>query len=178
MLVDEENNVKKIITKTDLIALIASRDIGNFTAHDYMTQKVITVRPEENANSIPELLTQYNISRVIVVCENKPIDIITTRDMISKGKYFGISSHRLKEIENRHLSSRIRILPFTAEDIMTSNPLILIEQQDSITNAARLMLGNQISGIPVVNKLQELVGIITKTDIIKAIVDFGTNKGQ
>lgn len=177
LLVDEKNNVKKIITKTDLIALIASRNVGSFTVRDYMTQKVVTVRPEDNVNSISELLTRYNISRVIVVRENRPVGIITTRDMLPKGNYFGVLSNRQKEFENRLLSSKIRI-PFAAEDIMTSNPLLVIEQEGSITEAAKLMIGNQISGIPVVNKLQELVGIITKTDIIKAIVDLGKNKVQ
>ena len=160
-----------------MIALIASRNLGNFTVHEYMTKKVITVRPESNVNSIPALLTRYNISRVIVVSENKPIGIITTRDMIPKGNYFGVLNNRPKEFENR-LSSFKRRIPFTAEDIMTSNPLLLIDQEESITDAAKLMIGNQISGIPVVNKLQELVGIITKTDIIKAIVDLGKNKDQ
>ena len=177
LVVDEENNVKKIMTKTDLIALIASRNLGNFTVRDYMIQKVITVRPEDNVNSIPVLLNRYNILRVIVVRENKPIGIITTRDMIPKGNYFGVLNNRSKEFENRLSSSKIRI-PFAAEDIMTSNPLLLVDQEGSIMDAAKLMIGNQISGIPVINKLQELVGIITKTDIIRAIVDLGKNKGQ
>jgi CBS domain-containing protein len=177
LLVDEENKVNKIITKTDLIALIASRNLGSFTVHEYMTKKVITVRPESNVNIIPSLLTRNNISRVIVVRENKPIGIITTRDMMPIGNNYGVLNNRPKEYKNR-LSSFKRRIPFTAEDIMTSNPLLLIDQEESITDAAKLMIGNQISGIPVVNKLQDLVGIITKTDIIKAIVDLGKNKDQ
>jgi CBS domain-containing protein len=122
-------------------------------------------------------LTRNNISRVIVVRENKPIGIITTRDMMPIGNNYGVLNNRPKEYKNR-LSSFKRRIPFTAEDIMTSNPLLLIDQEESITDAAKLMIGNQISGIPVVNKLQDLVGIITKTDIIKAIVDLGKNKDQ
>jgi len=38
------------------------------------------------------------------------------------------------------------------------------------------MIENRISGIPVVNNSQEIVGIITKTDIIKAIADMGRNE--
>lgn len=185
LLVDEENKVNKIITKTDLIALIASRNLSNFTVSEYMTKKVITVRPEDNVNLIPASLTRYNISRVIVLSKNKPIGIITTRDMIPRGNYFGVLNYsnkdRPKEFENitdnnRVSSSKIRI-PFAAEDIMTPNPL-LINQEASLMEAAKLMIGNNISGIPVVNDLQELVGIITKTDIIKAIVDSGKNKDQ
>jgi CBS domain-containing protein len=125
-------------------------------------------------------LTRYNISRVIVIRENKPIGIITTRDMMPKGSYFGVLNYSNKdgpkEFENGFSSSKTRV-PFAVEDIMTPNP-ILIDQEGSIRDAAKMMIGNQISGIPVVNNLQELVGIITKTDIIKAIVDLGKNKDQ
>lgn len=180
LLVDEEDKVNKIITKTDLIALVASHDLGSVAVREYMTQKVITVRPQDNVNIIPELLTRYNISRVIVIRENKPIGIITTRDMMPKGSYFGVLNYSNKdgpkEFENGFSSSKTRV-PFAVEDIMTPNP-ILIDQEGSIRDAAKIMIGNQISGIPVVNKLQELVGIITKTDIIKAIVDLGKNKDQ
>ena len=180
LLVDEEDKVNKIITKTDLIALVASHDLGSVAVREYMTQNVITVRPQDNVNIIPELLTRYNISRVIVIRENKPIGIITTRDMMPKGSYFGVLNYSNKdgpkEFENGFSSSKTRV-PFAVEDIMTANP-ILIDQEGSIRNAAKIMIGNQISGIPVVNKLQELVGIITKTDIIKAIVDLGKNKDQ
>lgn len=180
LLVDEEDKVNKIITKTDLIALVASHDLGSVAVREYMTQNVITVRPQDNVNIIPELLTRYNISRVIVIRENKPIGIITTRDMMPKGSYFGVLNYSNKdgpkEFENGFSSSKTRV-PFAVEDIMTANP-ILIDQEGSIRDAAKIMIGNQISGIPVVNKLQELVGIITKTDIIKAIVDLGKNKDQ
>ncbi len=178
LLEDEKNNVNKIITKTDLIALIASRNLNGFTVGEYMTKEVITVEPEDNVNIIPTLLAQHNISRVIVVRENKPIGVITTRDTIPKGNYFGVlnysNNNRTKEFENRFSSAKARI-PFTAKDIMTSNPVI-IYQKDSIMDAAKFMIGTQISGIPVVNKLQELVGVITKTDIIKAIVELGKRK--
>ena len=180
LLVDEEDKVNKIITKTDLIALVASHDLGSVAVREYMTQNVITVRPQDNVNIIPELLTRYNISRVIVIRENKPIGIITTRDMMPKGSYFGVLNYSNKdgpkEFENGFSSSKTRV-PFAVEDIMTPNP-ILIDQEGSIRDAAKMMIGNQISGIPVVNNLQELVGIITKTDIIKAIVDLGKNKDQ
>ena len=180
LLVDEEDKVNKIITKTDLIALVASHDLGSVAVREYMTQNVITVRPQDNVNIIPALLTRYNISRVIVIRENKPIGIITTRDMMPKGSYFGVLNYSNKdgpkEFENGFASYKTRVL-FAVEDIMTPNP-ILIDQEGSIRDAAKIMIGNQISGIPVVNNLQELVGIITKTDIIKAIVDLGKNKDQ
>ncbi len=185
LILDEENNVDKIITKTDIIALIASRNLDNFTVGEYMTKKVVTARPGENVTIIPLLMNQYNISRVVVVSENKPVGIITTRDLIPKGNYFGglnySNANQKKEFENiidnnKFLHSKIK-MPFAVVDIMTSDPIV-IDQDASLNEAAKAMIGNCISGIPVVNKSQEIVGIITKTDIIKAIADMGKSKDQ
>ena len=117
--------------------------------------------------------------------ENKPVGIITTRDMIPKGNYFGglnySNADQIKEFDNiinnnRFSNSKIK-MPFAVVDIMTSDPIV-IDQDASLNEAAKAMIGNCISGIPVVNKSQEIVGIITKTDIIKAIADLGKSKDQ
>jgi CBS domain-containing protein len=38
-----------------------------------------------------------------------------------------------------------------------------------LTEAAQIMSNNRISGLPVVNSVDNLVGIVTKTDITKAL---------
>ncbi len=58
---------------------------------------------------------------------------------------------------------------------MTADPLV-IDEEANLFEAAKIMIENRISGIPVVNNSQEIVGIITKTDIIKAIADMGRNE--
>jgi CBS domain-containing protein len=63
-----------------------------------------------------------------------------------------------------------------AQDIMTSSPLT-VRMNTNITEAARAMIRNRISGLPVISKKGILIGIITKTDILKnqivTPVDFG-----
>jgi CBS domain-containing protein len=58
-----------------------------------------------------------------------------------------------------------------AEEIMNS-PLITIHMNTTISEAAKIMIRNNISGLPVINQKEDLVGIITKTDILK------TNHGK
>ena len=55
----------------------------------------------------------------------------------------------------------------TAGDIM-SNHLVTIQMDEDASRAAQMMMENKISGLPVVNN-EELVGIITKTDLIRGI---------
>jgi CBS domain-containing protein len=51
-------------------------------------------------------------------------------------------------------------------EIMTS-PVVVIEPSASIAEAAKLMLGDRISGLPVVGKDKRLVGIVTEGDFLR-----------
>jgi hypothetical protein len=50
-----------------------------------------------------------------------------------------------------------------AQDIMKFNP-IMVTDYSNLVDAALIMRGNRISGLPVVDSNDKLVGIITKTD--------------
>jgi PAS domain S-box-containing protein len=51
---------------------------------------------------------------------------------------------------------------------MTPNPISL-KETSSISEAAEIMIKYRIDGLPVVNELEELVGILTKTHVFKAL---------
>jgi len=53
-----------------------------------------------------------------------------------------------------------------------NSPLITIHMNTAISEAAKIMIRNNISGLAVINQKEDLVGIITKTDILK------TNHGK
>lgn len=52
------------------------------------------------------------------------------------------------------------------KDLMTKNA-IACQAETSVQEAARLMYLNGLTGLPVINKQDELVGIITEYDLIK-----------
>ena len=52
------------------------------------------------------------------------------------------------------------------KDVMTPN-VISVGADEAVVNAARLMLQHQISGLPVVNKEGELVGIVSEGDFLR-----------
>ncbi len=55
----------------------------------------------------------------------------------------------------------------TAGDIMTDN-LVMVQSNEDAARAAEIMFEKEISGLPVVDD-GILVGIITKTDLIRGI---------
>jgi len=52
------------------------------------------------------------------------------------------------------------------KDVMTRN-VISVQNDDQVLKAARLMLQNRISGLPVLDKDGELVGIVTEGDFLR-----------
>jgi CBS domain-containing protein len=53
-------------------------------------------------------------------------------------------------------------------DIMTKNP-ITVPRSGPLPKAARVMLENKITALPVVDERREMVGIITTSDIFRFI---------
>ena len=52
-----------------------------------------------------------------------------------------------------------------AKDVMTTN-LISVSPETPVKEIARLMIDNKISALPVVNKYNEIVGVVSENDLI------------
>jgi CBS domain-containing protein len=180
-----------IITKSDLLDAYARSFGGDVTINEYMTKKVLTVEPDESVHIVLLIMADGNVSRVIVVGDNngKPVGIITSHDLLPASTLLiadkskpPLSKYRTKgkNIEMNESTGSTAAhtggLPYgmkrilLAQDIMKFNP-IMVTDYSNLVDAALIMRGNRISGLPVVDSNDKLVGIITKTDIIRAIAD-------
>lgn len=52
-----------------------------------------------------------------------------------------------------------------AKDIMTTN-VITVSEEEIIENVTKLLIENKISGVPVINDNDEVMGMVTETDLI------------
>ena len=88
--------------------------------------------------------------------------IVTDRDLrkASPSTATTLSVHELDYLLSKAL----------IKDIMTKK-VLSISSDATIEEAALLMYNNRIGGVPVVDKNQDVVGIITETDIFKCLVD-------
>lgn len=175
IVISNQGKDKGIITKTDLVELYAYHQSASTQVNVCMQKKVQTVAPEETIHMIIMLMNMYGISRVVVKNNKKPVGIVTTRDFLP------ISMRRTSNSSDRLWTSRgvsivtkrhQKFIPrgimavVLAQDIM-SHPAITVRMNSDISEAARMMIRNRISGLPVVNNNGDLAGIITKTDILK-----------
>jgi CBS domain-containing protein len=181
VVVDNEVVLKGLITKSDMVEAYARHYPSNLKVDQYMTKKVITVEPDENLHMIVLLMSDNQISRVIVTRDHKPIGIVTGHDLLPVSILFGTGApggywKSQEELVARRRAQRfipagIKAI-FLARDMMKYDP-ITIAKDDDLTEAAQIMVNHRISGLPVVESNSgTLEGIITKTDIVKGIASY------
>ncbi|HDI75072.1 MAG: hypothetical protein DRJ52_02910 [Thermoprotei archaeon] len=167
----EDETLEGILTKTDLCNFYKDKCAGLALVREFMTENVVTVKPYHSAMKVIDLLARYNISRIVVVEKRKPVGIITIRDVTFSSPFIMREYHlrKAKYIRERGRRGVVKVplIPL-AEDLMTPDPITVRDNED-LVSAARLMIHHGISGLPVVNEKEDLVGIVTKTDIVRAI---------
>lgn len=116
-----------------------------------MIKEVKTIRPDSNLQEAAAEMNKHRIGSLVAVSgPGEVVGILTERDMI-------------KAMEKNSHPSEVKV-----EEAMTKkDKLILIEHGATIDEAAEAMLKYKIKKLPVVDEAENLVGIITATDLIK-----------
>ena len=179
LILEDDGSLAGIVTKTHLVLVFLTQSVVPLKVSQIMTTKVVTVMPADSLLMVESLLVKYKISRIVVERNKKPVGIITNRDFIPAKMPRWIRQFAdPKEVEKFRsnprpdefkLNQMSYILSFRAEDVMTPNP-ITVDVNEDVSTAVLVMIRNGISGLPVVRK-SLLTGIITKSDIVKAIVE-------
>lgn len=128
---------------------------------NWMSRPVVTIESNQSMQEAIHLLKTHRIGRLPVLEKGKLVGIVTDRDL----KRASASDATTLEIhELMYLMSKIQI-----KDIM-SRKVISVPADFTIEETAEVLLSNNISGVPVLDAQQSLVGIITHTDLFKVIL--------
>ena len=137
---------------------------------DVMMKKVMSVSKYDNIMQAAKLLAENNISGLPVADkENKVIGIITQVDILSR---VGVGrEHTFKDLLKYMLGEPLpqRKIGDHVGDIMTT-PALTISPDANIAEAVRLMTDKRIRRLIVVDEKNTLIGIITRADILKAVI--------
>jgi acetoin utilization protein AcuB len=136
---------------------------------EWMAADVLTVDENTSMMKALHLMKENNIRRLPVTARGSLVGIISDRDLkeASPSKATTLDVHELY-----YLLAEIKV-----KEIMTKNPLT-IQQDDTVERAAVIMLEHKVSGLPVLNKKGDLVGLITQSDVFRAFVNItGIYKG-
>lgn len=137
---------------------------------DVMHKDVISVLKFESIINVAHILSEKNISGLPVVDkEHKVIGMITQADILSM---VGIRrEHTLKDLLKHILGEPLseRKIGDIVGDIMAS-PVVTIKPDANIAKAAQVLDEKKIRRLAVVDDKKKLIGIITRADILRAVI--------
>jgi CBS domain-containing protein len=118
---------------------------------DYCQKPAATVRGDETIHAAATRMTQERIGSLAVVEEGRPVGIVTDRDVVLETlcKPLDPASVKVGEI--------------------TSRPLVSIEQDAPVREAARMIRRHGVRRLPVVDEKGQLVGIVTGDDLLSLV---------
>ena len=114
-----------------------------------ISKKPISILKRSSISEVIKKLLEYNLSRLIVIDDGKPIGIITEKD---------IGLFLFSETTRQGLDD----IPITK--IM--KPILFVGESQSPEKSAKTMIENGISSLTI-GSGAELNGIFTKTDLVK-----------
>jgi CBS domain-containing protein len=142
---------------------------------EIMRTDVPTISPSDSIATIARLMSVSGLPGLPVVENGEIIGIVTESDLIVReadveiptlipflDTIFRLDAGRDFDDEMRHL------LAVSARDIMTS-PVINIKQSATIQQLATVILDENVNPVPVLDDEYQLVGIVSRAEIIKVI---------
>ncbi len=144
---------------------------------DIMVKEVIAIQKDASVEELSRLLIENNISGVPVVdSKGKLAGIATEGDLIIKDsdlhfpRYFKLlDSIIYLESLNRFKKNLKKYLGTKVEDVMTAK-VRTVKLATPVSEAANLMIKHNINRLPVMDEQNDMVGIVTRADIVKSMI--------
>ena len=111
------------------------------------TKEVVTVRPSDTLGRAAELMEEQNVGAVVVAEQQRPVGILTDRDLALA------------------LGARGRSRSETVQEVMGC-PVTTMSQDEGIFQATRHMMETAQRRMPVVDNLGRLVGLVSLDDLL------------
>jgi CBS domain-containing protein len=144
-----------MLSEKDLLKLLYENEYLPGTVEEYMTSDVVSFRIEESVANICHYLVKQSFRRVPIMHGQTIAGMITRADLIrfyqrQSRTITGIPAPAQKEL---------------AEDIMQCG-LLTVNTHTPLPEAMDLIVKNHVTGLPVVDREMNLLGMITEKDIL------------
>jgi CBS domain-containing protein len=124
---------------------------SNVLVKDIMSKDVKVVENNTSVQEVVEIMNRYDKDAILVVQSGKPTGIITVKDLLIRAVEAGTP---LKAIIAR---------------MVYTNPLVVIDENANVEEAAELMKHWRIKHLPIVDKDGALVGMINDRDVVYSV---------
>jgi len=168
-IIDSEHKIAGIVSERDFVLLMAGV-LNDEVVEDHMQKNVITTTPGTRIEGASKIMVRNKLRRIPVVGEErktphpekeKIVGIVTATDIL---EFLGKNS----AFEHMITNSAEEILNTTLTEIMESK-VITTNAMSHLGDVCDLMENKGIGGLPVVQN-SDLKGIITESDILKAVI--------
>ena len=173
-----KNDIVGIVTRTDLVRYVAENTEEIKTKiPKLMTEEIVSVHRHHTINHVIDEMNRNEIERVVVKDDaGKSVGIVSRKNLAlnlltdNEGEIStkNIKMARKSSPGGQKIYRYIKEVPLTAEDIMVS-PIISIDVNENVSAAAKKMIAERVTAFPVSDG-DEIVGILSRTDIMKAIL--------
>lgn len=176
--VSDGSNVVGIITKSDLAKFFKENYSGKKIVGEYMSPYYAWMYSDTPLYKIVTKMIEERISRVILRDHDEnPIGILSFRDLFRKALFEG----QEKDVLDNTDPAISVVFPrkgflaqtgfggtTTAKEIM-QDEIITVNYDDDLAKACSILNEKRIHGVGVLSRHGELIGVLSKTDIIKAL---------
>lgn len=166
----------RVATEASCSVLVVRPSQAALHVWDIMMRGVASVTVDSSLGEVVQLLLRRNVKAVPVVDgQRHVVGIITGGDLLERGD-MDLRLSVKRELAPEALRDRLRALarsPRAARDVMTGHVQTVQESSDLAT-VVRLMAERKIKRLPVVNTSKELVGIVSRADVLRAVAALPT----
>ena len=155
----EDDKMVGIVSKADFVTLAVDGEYDKICTKDLMTKDVKTVSPSERLIHARRVSLDSKVGRLPVLDDSELVGMITSKDLMRAFIDFR------KKVPEKYQKSQIKEV--LVEDIMSTN-LTVVSKDTCITEVSKIMMDTGYNGLPVVED-DELIGIVTQTDILRLI---------
>lgn len=129
---------------------------------NWMSKNVITIDEEDSMQLAMSLMKERKIRMLPVMNKGKLVGVLSDTDL----KRASASDATMLDVhELLYLISKIKV-----HEIMSKRPIVIPEDY-TVEEAAQIMMEKNISSLPVVDANGELVGVITRHDLFKILIN-------
>ena len=132
----------------------------NGIIRNWMSSPVKSISPDTRLFDARKMMDAEKIRALPVMKDGKLVGIVTRR---------GLLRTDIPALNENAWTTDIDLKDAVVEEIMTKNP-ITVPASGPLPKAARVMLENKITAIPVVDDNRAMIGIITTSDIFRFIL--------
>ncbi|MFE3901561.1 CBS domain-containing protein [Streptomyces sp. NPDC059153] len=132
---------------------------------DLMTDEVVSVVSLTSFKEVAKLLAQHNISGLPVLDdEDRVVGVVSESDLVNRQAARHLVTGGAPDADTTTMTPSGA--EFTAAEVM-STPAVTVRAEETVPEAARLMMRGGVERLPVVDDEDRLVGIVTRRDLLR-----------